>query len=211
MAIEAVSSPGVLHQNKPEPDFRAMSDLQLTQLIAKGDGYAFEEIYRRHHFNTYGLCLRMLNYNFTEAEDLTQDAYLQLYRKAATFKGNSQFSTWFHRLTINVVLLHFRKKIVRMENVAEEADGVEVIFNLKHNYREHFDLKRDIQSALDQMPPGYKQVFELHEIEGHEHKEVADIMGISEGTSKSQLHKAKLKLRKLIDRKANPRLVRIPA
>jgi RNA polymerase sigma-70 factor (ECF subfamily) len=137
--------------------------------------------------------------NPTDAEDLTQEAFLQLFRKIATFRGESAFSTWLHRLSVNVVLMHFRKKGLNQISLdeTENSQGEPV-------KREYGDDDRRLVGSIDriglnraiaELPPGYRTVFVLHDVEGYEHNEIAEIMNCSIGNSKSQLHKARLKLR----------------
>ncbi len=194
-----------------EPNKKVMSgemnDFALTQLAAQGNMAAFEEIYNRHHRRVYSICLRMLQ-NATEAEDLTQDVFIQLHRKIGSFRGDSAFTTWLHRLTVNQVLMHFRKRNVKFEKTTEEGETpVQVVSGTENHRRMPIVDKIAIENAIALLPDGYRNVFVLHDVEGYEHEEVAKILGCSVGTSKSQLHKARLKLRKLLQKKANPRLV----
>ena len=183
------------------------TDFELTQAAAKGDMAAFEEIYQRHHRRVYSICLRMLQ-NAYEAEDLTQDVFIQLYRKVGSFRGDSACTTWLHRMTVNQVLMHFRKRNVKYEKTTEEGDTPDqIVAGTADPDKMPIVDKIALENAIDQLPAGYKNVFVLHDVEGFEHEEVARILGCSVGTSKSQLHKARLKLRKLLKKKANPRLV----
>lgn len=189
----------------------ASTDFQLTQKAAMGDMVAFEEIYQRHHRRVYSICLRMLQ-NAYEAEDLTQDVFIQLYRKIGSFRGDSAFTTWLHRMTVNQVLMHFRKRNVKYEKVTDEGETPDQVVNgTADPERMRVVDKIALENAIEQLPTGYKNVFVLHDVEGFEHEEVARILGCSVGTSKSQLHKARLKLRKLLKKKANPRLVGVNA
>lgn len=184
-------------------------DFDLTQAASKGDMAAFEELYQRHHRRVYSICLRMLQ-NAYEAEDLTQDVFIQLYRKVGSFRGDSAFTTWLHRMTVNQVLMHFRKRNVKFEKTTEEGETPDqIVTGTADPERMRIVDKIALENAIDQLPDGYKNVFVLHDVEGFEHEEVARILGCSVGTSKSQLHKARLKLRKLLKKKANPRLVGI--
>lgn len=182
-------------------------DLDLAKTAAHGDMAAFEELYKRHHRRVYSVCLRMLQ-NTSEAEDLTQDVFIQLYRKIGSFRGDSAFTTWLHRMTVNQVLMHFRKRTVKFEKTTEEGETPDQMVpgSVNPNKMQIVD-KIALDNAIEQLPEGYKNVFVLHDIEGYEHEEVAKILGCSVGTSKSQLHKARLKLQKLLKKKANPRLV----
>lgn len=183
------------------------ADFDLTKAAASGDMMAFEELYQRHHRRVYSICLRMLQ-NASEAEDLTQDVFIQLYRKVGSFRGDSAFTTWLHRLTVNQVLMHFRKRNVKFEKTTEEGETpVQIVPGTESPFKMPIVDKIAIDTAIAQLPEGYKNVFVLHDVEGFEHEEVARILGCSVGTSKSQLHKARLKMRKLLKKKANPRLI----
>lgn len=187
-------------------DVKTAKDFELTQAAANGNMIAFEEIYSRHHRRVYSICLRMLQ-NATEAEDLTQDVFIQLHRKIGSFRGDSAFTTWLHRLTVNQVLMHFRKRNVKFEKTTEEGETpVQIVPGTENQSKMPVVDKIAIEHAIEQLPNGYRNVFVLHDVEGYEHEEVARILGCSVGTSKSQLHKARLKLRKLLQRKAPPRL-----
>lgn len=186
---------------------RKRSDFELAQMATSGDMSAFEELYQRHHRRVYSICLRMLQ-NASEAEDLTQDVFIQLYRKIGSFRGDSAFTTWLHRMAVNQVLMHFRKKTVKFEKTTEEGETpVQIVSGSNDPQKMQIVDKIALENAIKQLPEGYKNVFLLHDVEGYEHEEVAKILGCSVGTSKSQLHKARLKLRKLLQKKANPRLV----
>ena len=177
-------------------------DFELAKLAAAGNIAAFELIYERYHRRTYSLCLRMTN-SQTESEDLTQEVFIQLFRKIGSFRGESAFSTWLHRLTVNQVLMHFRRRSVKNEKTSEDGEMPEQIVPGTENQRKMPVLDRiALKRAIDQLPPGYKSAFILHDVQGYEHEEVARILGISVGTSKSQLHKARLKLRGLLIKKA---------
>jgi len=187
-------------------DIKSAKDFELTQAAANGNMVAFEEVYNRHHRRVYSICLRMLQ-NATEAEDLTQDVFIQLHRKIGSFRGDSAFTTWLHRLTVNQVLMHFRKRNVKFEKTTEEGETpVQVVGGTENPRKMPVVDKIAIEDAIDKLPNGYRNVFVLHDVEGYEHEEVARILGCSVGTSKSQLHKARLKLRKLLQKKAPPRL-----
>jgi len=149
--------------------------------------------------------------NIAEAEDLTHDIFIHLHRKIGSFRGESAFTTWLHRLSVNLVLMHFRKGVVKLEKTAKEEETPEQIIkgSEKPDKMTVID-KIAIQNAIKHLPNGYRNVFILHDIEGFEHEEVAKILKCSVGTSKSQLHKARLKLRKLLTRKAPPRLFNAP-
>jgi RNA polymerase sigma-70 factor (ECF subfamily) len=179
------------------------SDYSLTQRSAQGDVFAFEELYARHNRRVYSLCLRMTG-NTSEAEDLAQEVFIQLYRKVGSFRGESAFTTWLHRLTVNQVLMHFRKRGVKLEQTTDDGDTpVQVVVGTRDPARMPVVDRIALDAAVVQLPPGYRTVFVLHDVEGHEHEEIARMLGCSVGTSKSQLHKARMKLRMLL-RQQNP-------
>ena len=170
----------------------------LTRAQA-GDHHAFAQLYALHKRRIYSLCLRMVG-NVAEAEDLTQEAFLQLHRKIATFRGDSAFSTWLHRLAINVVLMHLRKKGLSvisldeaMEPTPEEGPGRS--FGAPDLSLTGSIDRLALERAIADLPAGYRLIFVLHDIEGYEHNEIAAMLDCSIGNSKSQLHKARLKLR----------------
>jgi RNA polymerase sigma-70 factor, ECF subfamily len=174
-------------------------DAALLMRAQGGDHQAFAQIYSLHKRRIYSLCLRMVG-NFAEAEDLTQEAFLQLHRKIATFRGDSAFSTWMHRLAIHVVLMHLRKKSLSlisldeaMEPAVEDRPGRS--FGAPDPTLSGAIDRLALQRAVDTLPAGYRLIFVLHDIEGYEHNEIAEMLECSIGNSKSQLHKARLKLR----------------
>ncbi len=174
---------------------------ELIERAKQGDAQAFQALYDKHKRRVYSLCLRMTA-NTAEAEDLTQEAFLQLYRKIATFRGESAFSTWLHRLSVNVVLMQLRKKSLPVVSLEETTQGEEDTPK-KDFGAEDLALagsidRLQLQKAVDDLPPGYRTIFVLHDIEGYEHNEIATIVGCSIGNSKSQLHKARMKLRDLL-------------
>jgi RNA polymerase sigma-70 factor (ECF subfamily) len=159
-----------------------------------GDSKAFETLYALHKRRVYSLCLRMLS-NVAEAEDLTQEAFLQLYRKIGTFRGDSAFSTWLHRLAVNVVLMHLRKK--GLPQVSSD-DGPRKDIGARDLQLSGSIDRVTLERAVENLPPGYRLVFVLHDVEGYEHNEIAGMLDCSIGNSKSQLHKARMKLRDLL-------------
>jgi RNA polymerase sigma-70 factor, ECF subfamily len=164
-----------------------------------GDHDAFAHLYSLHKRRIYSLCLRMVS-NVAEAEDLTQEAFLQLHRKIATFRGDSAFSTWLHRLTINVVLMHLRKKGLLLTSLDEAMepgydDGPGRSFGAPDLSLTGSIDRMALERAVADLPAGYRLIFVLHDVEGYEHNEIATMLECSIGNSKSQLHKARLKLR----------------
>jgi RNA polymerase sigma-70 factor (ECF subfamily) len=194
----------------PESERESATDYELTRRSASGDSSAFEELYSRHSRRVYSLCLRMTA-NTAEAEDLAQEVFIQLHRKAGSFRGESAFTTWLHRLTVNQVLMHFRRRGVKMEQTTEDGESPVQVVPGTHNPSQMPVVDRiALDKAISQLPPGYRAVFVLHDVEGHEHEEVARLLGCSVGTSKSQLHKARMKLRQLLTtgKRSRRRLVR---
>jgi RNA polymerase sigma-70 factor, ECF subfamily len=194
-----------LTDREPQQRRRAGEELNEAEAIERakqGDAQAFQDLYDRHKRRVYSLCLRMTA-NTAEAEDLTQEAFLQLYRKIGTFRGESAFSTWLHRLSVNVVLMHLRKKNLPLVSLEETTQPGEEDTPKKDFGAEDLALagsidRLQLQRAVDDLPPGYRTIFVLHDIEGYEHNEIAGIVGCSIGNSKSQLHKARMKLRDLL-------------
>jgi RNA polymerase sigma-70 factor, ECF subfamily len=180
-----------------------MPEAEAIRLAQQGNAAAFERLYQLHNRRVYSLCLRMVG-NTAEAEDLTQEAFLQLFRKIGTFRGESAFSTWLHRLAVNVVLMRLRKKTgseTSLEEVTEpdeETGGPRKGFGAPDLELSGSIDRVNLKRAVDQLPAGYKAIFVLHDVQGYEHNEIAEIMGCSIGNSKSQLHKARMRLRELL-------------
>lgn len=173
----------------------------LTRAQA-GDHQAFALLYSLNKRRIYSLCLRMVS-NVAEAEDLTQEAFLQLHRKISTFRGDSAFSTWLHRLAINVVLMHLRKKglpLMSLDEAMEPTydDGPGRSFGATDLSLAGSIDRLALERAVGDLPAGYRLVFVLHDVEGYEHNEIASMLECSIGNSKSQLHKARLKLREAL-------------
>lgn len=187
-----------------EADNLQATDYELAQSASVGDISAFELLYERHNRRVYSLCLRMTQ-NASEAEDLAQEVFIQLFRKIGSFRGESAFTTWLHRLTVNQVLMHFRKRGVRMEQTTEDGETpVQVVRGTENPLQMPVVDRIALDKAVGQLPPGYRTVFILHDVEGHEHEEIARMLGCSVGTSKSQLHKARMKLRGLLRQQIQP-------
>jgi RNA polymerase sigma-70 factor (ECF subfamily) len=169
-----------------------------AQLAAAGDMEAFENIHRRYHHRVYAVCLRMIR-NAALAEDLAQEVFIQLFRKISTFRGDSSFSTWLHRLTVNQVLMHFRRPNVRSEQTTEDGTlPLRMVTGTENPNKMAVIDRISLDQAISQLAPGYRTVFILHDVHGYEHEHIGRMLGCSAGTSKSQLHKARLKLRKLL-------------
>jgi RNA polymerase sigma-70 factor (ECF subfamily) len=176
--------------------------LQQDEILVKaqaGDTDAFTKLYLRHQKRVFSICMRMVH-DFSLAEDLMQETFVQLHRKLATFRGESAFTTWLHRMTFNIALMHLRRHalpVVSLDNLMTDSSD------------EHFrcgfgasDLRQvgvvdrlTIDRAVAALPPGYRNIFLLHDVHGFQHREIASMEGCSLGNSKSQLHKARRALR----------------
>ena len=178
-----------------------LSEADAIERAKRGDAAAFEALYNLHKRRVYSLCLRMTA-NTASAEDLTQEAFLQLFRKIGTFRGESAFSTWLHRMAVNVVLMQLRKKglpVVPLEETMETEEDAPRKEPGADDPRLAGSIDRmQLQRSIKALPPGYRMIFLLHDVEGYEHNEIAEIVGCSIGNSKSQLHKARMKLRDLL-------------
>jgi RNA polymerase sigma-70 factor (ECF subfamily) len=184
-------------------DLNGLSLTEIIHLAQRGDAAAFEHLYQSHSRRVYALCLRMVG-NPTEAEDLTQEAFLQMYRKIQTFRGESSFSTWLHRVTVNIVLMKLRRKKPAEVSLEENTERDEESPSPRNEFGET-DLRLtgsidriNLQRAIEQLPPGFKAIFILHDVQGYKHNEIGGILGCSTGNSKSQLHKARMRLRALL-------------
>jgi RNA polymerase sigma-70 factor (ECF subfamily) len=193
----AKKQPGMFRRNPP-----IAGEADAIERARKGDADAFATLYALHKRRVYTLCLRMLG-NVSEAEDMTQDAFLHLFRKLDSFRGESAFSTWLHRLTVNLVLMQLRKKglqLVSLEDTINpsDEDSPKRDFGTRDPILAGSVDRVTLERAVASLPPGYRLVFVLHDVEGYEHNEIAAMLECSTGNSKSQLHKARLKLRDLL-------------
>ena len=177
------------------------ADMELVRLAQQGDAGAFASLFNANKAKVYSLCLRMTS-NSAEAEDLTQVAFLQVFRKLATFRGDSTLSTWLYRVAVNTVLMHFRKKGMRQLSLDEPVSHAP---DAPKREPGKFDDRLSgcvdriaLTRAMTELPLGYRTIFVLHEIQGYEHHEIARLLRCSVGTSKSQLHKAKARMRELL-------------
>ena len=175
---------------------RPSTDYELAQAAAGGGTIAMGDLYERHNRRVYAVCLRMTK-NVAEAEDLTHEVFVHLFRKIGSFRGQSQFSTWLHRLTVNLVLMRFRRKDVRHEKNCDEVEA-RLTKRPTPSPNEQLVNRVSLISAVAQLPPGCRAVFVLFDVEGYGHDEIARLLGCSSGTSKSQLHRARIRLRKLL-------------
>ena len=205
MSADAVSRSDL---NSDFLDVQASAEAKAIAEAKQGSAEAFEILYHAHKRRIYSLCLRMTG-NTAEAEDLTQEAFLQLFRKIGTFRGESAFSTWMHRLAVNIVLMRLRKKGLVTSSWDEPADPDYEGSRTRDFGSEDLALTGSVdrivlENAIQALPPGYRMIFFLHDVEGYEHQEIAGMMGCSVGNSKSQLHKARMKLRELLQKKRLP-------
>jgi len=193
---------------------RVPLDSNLIARAQQGDSDAFAALFHAYKARIYSVCLRMTK-NATEAEDLTQDAFLQGFRKIASFRGDSAFSTWIHRIAVNTALMHFRKTSlsqVSLDEPCRNSDGA----NVRREYGTRDTRlagcvdRLALASAIKELAPGYRTIFLLHEVEGYEHQEIAEILGCSVGNSKSQLHKAKLRMCELLTHSSRVRSAEVP-
>jgi RNA polymerase sigma-70 factor, ECF subfamily len=181
----------------------AVATSQLIKRAQQGDSDAFAAIFDAHKARVYSLCLGMTN-NSAEAEDLTQDAFMQVFRKLSTFRGDSAFSTWLYRVAFNTVLMHFRRRSFKEFSLDEPVCNGKDDKPIRREFgTQDLNLTGSVDRialtrAIRELPAGYRTVFLLHEVEGFEHQEIAELLGCSSGNSKSQLHKAKLKIRELL-------------
>ena len=173
------------------------SDYKLARAVANGNVNALGELYQRHYRHVYALCLSMMR-NPTDAEDLTQDVFVHLVRKIGSYRGESRFSTWLHRLTVNLVLMHMRRPMRREQTTADYDNVKPMVPRLKDRVPVQIIDRIALQLAVGQLPRGCRTVFVLFAIAGYKHDEIAKLLGCSEGTSKSQLHRARVKLKRIL-------------
>jgi RNA polymerase sigma-70 factor (ECF subfamily) len=190
----------------------------------QGDERAFEALFSAYKRRVYSLCLRM-THDAIEAEDLTQEAFLHLFRKISSFRGESAFATWLHRLVVNVVLMRLRKKTLRQVPLEEPGHWREESLERDTGQRESATRQYGLDDprltgsvdritldrAIDELPQGYRTIFVLHDVEGYEHTEIARLRKCSVGNSKSQLHKARVRLRELLRQGPAARRVAVKA
>jgi RNA polymerase sigma-70 factor, ECF subfamily len=184
-------------------DFKMMTDQQAITAVKTGDTGAFDLLYQMHKRRVFSLCMRMVG-DFGLAEDLTQDAFLMAFRRINSFRGDSAFSTWLHRIAVNTVLMHLRQKNSRggtqpsLDDLTADGEPSGEVFGKEDLRLIHAIDRLSLVHAIEQLPPGYRMIFVLHDIEGYDHAEIAGLLGCSVGNTKSQLHKARLRLRKVL-------------
>src|SRR5919198_3757836 len=159
-------------------------------LAARGDPSAFERLYRTHVARIHGLTRRMLGN--ADADEVTQDIFVRTWQKLGQFRGDSQFSTWLHRLAVNVVIERRRSFAIQRERITDDPAALD----LATVAPARADLSVDFEQAIERLPPGAREIFVLHDVEGYKHREIAAMLDITSGTSKRQLHRARMLMRK---------------
>ena len=206
--------PGVPASCERQMPLSGASEGETIRLAQRGDATAFERLYRSHSRRVYALCLRMTG-NPTLAEDLTQDVFLQVFRKIQTFRAESAFSTWLYRLAVNIVLMRRRVKTLKETSLEAKSETEGDIFPRREMGRVDIRVsgvvdRLNLKRALRQLPRGYRQIFLLHDVLGYEHHEIAEALGCSIGNSKSQLHKARMRLRTILQSGRSAKLISQP-
>ena len=166
-------------------------------LATQGDTATFERVYRAHMPRIFNLARRMTGPD--AAEELTQDVFVRAWQKLSLFRGESSFATWLHRLAVNVIIERFRSLGTERERFLADSEAVLDVAPAVST--KHLDLSMDLQAAIERLPDGARTVFVLHDVEGYRHEEIGDMLGVSSGTSKSQLHRARQTLRGLLTKK----------
>jgi len=180
------------------------NDLEMARRCLDGDPAAFEAVYRAHAGRLFGLVSRMLG-SAPEAEDVLQEVFITAHRKLSSFRGDSSLGTWLYRMAVNHCLDHLRSRGARMASVTESLDREDAREPAATAPAIPTGISRiDLERAIAQLPPGCRAAFVLHDVEGRDHQEVARALGISEGTSKSQVHKARMRLRVLLTTPVRP-------
>lgn len=173
-------------------------DSELVELASQGDRVAFEKLYRRHRDRVYGLVWRLCGGDGALAEDLLQEAFVRAWRKLDSFRGDSRFTTWLHRLSVNVALSDRRIKVKRLEReTALEGTAERTATGEKDVYA---GQRMDLEQAISKLPERARTVLVLFDIEGYSHAEIAEITGMAVGSSKAQLHRARKLVREELDR-----------
>ena len=176
-----------------------MNNSDQRQPFTEDERRVYKDLYEEHHRRVFSICLRMTQ-DFSEAEDLTQEIFIHLFRTVGSFRGESAFTTWLHRLTVNHVLMHFRKSKARSGIITAGNEDLSLlaVAGTRDPKRMRILDRILLSEVIAQLPEGYREAVILHDVEGREHREIARIRGRSVGTSKSQLHKGRTMLRALI-------------
>ena len=175
-----------------ETPIRAGLDADVA-LAAGGDSSAFERLYRLHVTRIHSLTRRMLGSQV--ADEVTQDIFVRTWQKLGQFRGDSQFSTWLHRLALNVVIERRRSFAIQRDRMTDDPAALDVLTVAPARG----DLTIDFEAAIDQLPPGAREIFVLHDVEGYKHREIAAMLDVASGTSKRQLHRARMLMRKYLN------------
>lgn len=174
------------------------TELELVERCRRGELGAFEALYRQHAGRLFSLAVRMLG-NPADAEDLLQEIFLSAHRKLESFRGESALGTWLYRLAMNQILDHVRSRAARTGQLTDGLDDATLLADASgHRLADRAITRIDLERALAELPDGCRAAFLLHDVEGLEHREVSEVLGIAEGTSKSQVHKARVRLRGLL-------------
>ena len=174
-------------------------DAKDVALAAAGDRHAFERLYHQHVHRVFTLCSRMCG-SKSRGEELTQDVFVRVWEKLPQFRGDSAFSTWIHRVAVNIVLTDRKNEgRARRRMKEDESEDGEDMFAAAASIPRDAD-RMDLTAAIDNLPPGARQIFVLHDVEGYKHEEIAELCGITTGGSKAQLHRARLLLRGALTR-----------
>lgn len=182
---------------RPLNDPAQPSQKDDVQLAARGDRRAFERLYRANLDRVFSICVRMVA-DRARAEELTQDVFVRAWEKLGSFRGESAFSTWLHRLAVNHLLNErksTRRQDSRMDQGVEDMDALPHVRNREDNSPA---LSMDLEQAIAGLPPGARKVFVLHDVEGYTHEEIAGMLGVTSGGCKAQLHRARMLLRKAL-------------
>src|SRR5829696_1285501 len=188
-----ISDAGSVERSSSSESEAVEDDASDVAAAAAGDVHAFERVYRRHVARIHSTAVRMLGAE--EADDATQDVFVRAWQRLGQFRGDSAFGTWLFRLGVNVMLSRREVVAIRSRRHVDDAELVETLASRDSSP----DLGVDFETAMHRLPPGMRQIFVLHDIEGYKHDEIAAMLGIAQGTSKSQLHRVRLVLRKYLD------------
>ncbi len=201
--VISATTPGVIpvrtHNNENSD---RTSERNLVRRAQRGDQEAFATLFQLHKKRVYSVCLQMTK-DVADAEDLTQEAFLQVFRCLNSFRGDSAFSTWLYRVAVNTVLMKLRRRkatqvISLDEPISSESPSLTRDVGKADPSLSGVVDRIALRRAIDELPEGCRQIFDLHEVEGYQHHEIAELLECSIGNSKSQLHKAKMKMRDLL-------------
>ena len=189
----SVSDAGSREQSDSSGSEAAGDDASDVAAAAEGDVRAFERVYRKHVARIHSTAVRMLGAE--EADDATQDVFVRAWQRLGQFRGDSAFGTWLFRLAVNVMLSRREVVATRHRRHVEDAEVIDSLSSPTGSP----ELSMDFEAAMRRLPPGMRQIFVLHDIEGYKHDEIAEMLGIAQGTSKSQLHRVRMVLRRYLD------------